>query len=95
MLRPEFGVKTNILSQEKCPPQGEVLIFLHGICSKDLEAVLVEVQVEPLITHVRSKLIITRVRRKAVKGIEPLKEMPEKSCHLTPGYCSLCSYIFK
>lgn len=72
-------MKTVILSQEKCPPQGEVLIFFPGICSKDLEAVAVEVRVEPLTTHVRSKLIVTRVRKRAVKGIEPLKGGTEKS----------------
>lgn len=73
MLTPGFNVKTIILSQEKYPPQGEVLVFFHGICSKDLEAVAVEVQVESLTTHVGNTLIVTRVRRRAVKGIESLK----------------------
>lgn len=72
MLTPGFGVKTIILSQEKFPPQGEVLVFFHGICSKDLETVAVEVQIESLTTHGRMKLIVTRGRR-AVKGIESLK----------------------
>lgn len=51
VLTPAFGVKTIVLTQEKCPPQGEIFVFFHGICSKDLEAVSVEVQIEPVTTR--------------------------------------------